>query len=147
MANEPNHDMQCRQVAALVASGATQEAIRQQLGISRGQVAKLINDPSTRQYVSEMGEEVTKAALIRIKQDMAKMTGLALKALEANLRKNNMEAVKTLLRVAGALDQENSTPHDTTLTVIMPGAKVEKVVELDNELSVNTSPTTDPITD
>ncbi len=142
MANEPNHDMLCRQVAALVATGATQEAIRQQLNISRAVVSKLVADPSTRQYVSEMGEEVTKAALIRIRQDISRMTGLALKALEANLRKNSMEAVKTLLRVAGALDQENSPTQDTNLTVIMPGGKVEKVVELEKS-----NPTSDPTND
>ena len=138
MANEPaNHDLLCRQAAALVASGATQEAIRQQLNLSRYQVARLVNDPTTKKYVEDMGEEVTKAALNRIRQDIAKMTGLALKALEANLKKNSMEAVKTLLRVAGALDQEAKAPSDTNLTVIMPGAKVESSIDITPEPSTD----------
>jgi hypothetical protein len=142
MAENLNQDMLCRQAAALIASGATHATIQQQLNLSRWQTSKLVNDPMTRQYVAEMGEEVTKTALIRIRQDVSKLAGLAMKALESNLKKNNMEAVKTLLRVVGALDHETQQAQDTNLTVIMPGAKTEQVLEVKGEELETPAPST-----
>lgn len=132
---DPAHVLKCKKLAALVGTGAAQEVMLEQLGVTKHALTKLLADPETEQAVAELGDEIIKEAKQMSRREMAKMSGLALKALEANLRKHSMEAVKVVLQITGVLAKDQAPEAAAGITVVMPGATLEQpqVIEIPSD--------------
>lgn len=103
-----------QKVCDLASKNMTTKDISQELKISYPIVRKLMKSP-------EYQGEVKNA----IRRKNAFLVGLAMKALEEQLRDGNLDAVKVVFKVAGALEQEQATAAkaDSQLVVVMPGAQ------------------------
>jgi hypothetical protein len=124
--------------AALVASGASKLKLRKELKLSAYAVNKLYKDEGFKKLIQDIGDDAVAAAKARARSTMARLEQKAMTALEKNLDKHSLEAVKTWLRAVG-LDQTkdgDDKPGGFTLllaTQPKPEPKTVQVVREDEE--------------
>ena len=119
-----------RNIASMIGAGLPHTEVRSRLTLTHHELRKALDHPDTQRYIRELAEETSKTALTALKKGIAGMADLTLKALESNLKKGNMQAVRTALEVMGALAKEQVAPVDTSITVVMPGGTTENVIEV-----------------
>lgn len=122
--------LQCHQVAALIGQGLKRTEIRAQLGLTVYELNKIVEHPDTQNLIKDAAEETGKVALNALKKGIARMADLTLKALEANLRKNSMQAVNTALQVLGVLDRDKAPVGEQSITVVLPGGEQPTTIEV-----------------
>lgn len=130
LVDQATYEVTCRKVAMLAVTGQSQTQIMAELGLTRGMLKKVLDDPICSKAIAEAGDEIAKAATTQIKKALGQMTTLALKALEGNLRDGNMEAVKVHFKAMGVLTEAPIAPQDTTIQVILPGQDGPTTIEV-----------------
>lgn len=125
-----------KQIAALAVTGINTNQISQQLGITRPQVKRILAMPQTKLLISELGDTAMATAVSQIKTRTARLVDKALIALEHNLDKNDLEAVKLIFRTVGADKPPETGPSDTSITIIAPGGTKIKENTQDAEFTV-----------
>ncbi len=117
-------ELMTRQVASLLATGATSVKIAQDLGVSRNVVARIAGMDSTRALVKEIGDSAIAGAKAEIRLATAGMVRKIMDVINQNLDEGNLDAVKVGLKILGFQDNEPVNQGAATLQVIMPGAAV-----------------------
>lgn len=105
--------------AALAASGAAKLKVRTTLGLSVRMVDKLYKSELFRSTVASIADDAVAAAKNKTRTDISRMQGKAMKALEANLDKNSLEAVKTWLKAVGMDQEKEGDDKGGPLTLIL----------------------------
>lgn len=116
-------------VAALALSGiASQAAIARQLGISPARVSKVVKSDAYRELIQKSVDKSLVSALDEIKTGMARLSKEAVRVVMEELKNNNLEAAKMVLKAMGFDNGENKT-QDASINIIMPGAETPVTVE------------------
>lgn len=111
-----------RQIATRKALGASIRELEKEFNFSRVVVNRALDTDLGKSIQKEVLNSAVAGAVIAIKRQLADMTELAMKALENNLKNDNMEAVKTFFKALGLDDQEKPENHQQQgITVILPG--------------------------
>ena len=114
-----------KQAAAMAVAGANKGDIRKKLNMSVYGVNKLFKDDRFTQMVAELGEDALVAAKAVTRVQISKLATKAIRALEANLDRNSMAAVTTVLKAMGL---DGSTPQDDKqggFTLVLANSKPE----------------------
>lgn len=123
-----------RQVASLLASGANNTQIANELQISATMVRKISAMPETKAMLKEVGESALAGAKALIRQRTAKLAEKIVDVIEAQLAEGNLDAVKIGLKVLGFSDQEQVVQGAQNLTVVLPGASASRpAIEVESE--------------
>lgn len=101
----PLSDAVIRTAAALAATGSTKNAVQQRLKLSLYMVNKLYRHELFRSTVKEISDDAVAVAKNKTRHEISKMQVKAMNALEKNLDKHSLEAVKVFLRAIG-MEQE-----------------------------------------
>lgn len=132
-----------KQIAALAAIGTSTNQISQQLSLTRPQVKRILASPQCALLIRGIGEHSLNTAIAEIKTRTAGLVDKALAALEHNLDKNELEAVKLIFRTVGVLDPAETKQVDTQITIVAPGGtRVSKDV-IESEFTVVEEPEND----
>lgn len=123
-----------KKAAALAVAGANKGEIRKSLGLSAYGINKLYKDDRFNQMVTELGEDALVAAKAVTRVQISKLAAKAIKALEANLDRNNMAAVTTVLRSMGIEDGKDQDNKQGGFTLVLANQKPEpKTINVVNE--------------
>ena len=108
--------------AEMSLDGWLNNRIAKELNVNPLTVKSLLDHPAAEKFLTEIQDKTMRMAVARIRYKFAKMAPDMFKAVQAQLKKNNMEAVKTILKVMGALDiAEDNTNKDTgAINIIFP---------------------------
>lgn len=111
-----------RQIATRKALGASIRELEKEFNFSRVVVNRALDTDLGKSIQKEVLNSAVAGAVIAIKRQLADMTELAMKALENNLKNDNMEAVKTFFKALGLDDLEKpENRQQQGITVILPG--------------------------
>lgn len=119
-AAEIGMDVVVKQVAALCAVGTPPKEIAKELGISLREVKEIVQMPTCKEAVHRIGEEAINGAKQAVKARTAGLVDAIMSNLEANIRKNNLNAVPIALNILG-LTKDAPAVQDTSITVMLPG--------------------------
>lgn len=140
--NDPNvgliNEVTTKKVAALASTGASKNAISKQLKISLYHVNRIQKTDEYRTYLTEIGDSVIASAKAEMRTAIAALKGKTIKALDKNLDKHSMDAVKTVLRAMGLDGQvKEDEGKGGGLTLILAGQdnKSPTVVEVSDAKS------------
>jgi len=114
-----------KQAAAMAVAGANKGDIRKKLNMSAYGINKLYKDERFNQMVTELGEDALVAAKAVTRVQISKLATKAIRALEANLDRNSMAAVTTVLKAMGL---DGSVPQDDKqggFTLVLANSKPE----------------------
>jgi len=115
-----------KKAAALAASGVTAvQTLAKKLGISNHFVRKIQADDRFKQLVEEIGNEAVSVSKAALKNEIGKLAPLAVKAIKANLEKNNLQAAITVLRAMGVETAEKDSGEKGGIQIILAGQKPE----------------------
>lgn len=120
-------------VATLKALGKTNDQIIEETGLSKFVVQKVLRSPESQALIKAVDETFINSQLMLLKTELARLINKAVKVIEKNLDENNLEAVKVLFKGVGAEAKVESGESNQNITVIMPGVKTEKIVEVTDE--------------
>lgn len=121
------------QVGALALSGKNIKQMSDSLGITRHQVRKYLKHPDCTSFLDDAKQSAQTAAVAHIRTELGKLAPEVTSALKrlVTADRPNIDAIKTVLKVMGALDLDEDKKDSTPLTIVMPTAvKQEKVVEV-----------------
>lgn len=112
-----------RQMAVRRARGASLRDLEAEFGYSRPVVNRVLATDVSKAIISEITESSVKAALLEVRNGLAAMSDLAIKALKKNLEDGSIEAVKTYFRALGLETTEKTNGNQQqAIQVILPGA-------------------------
>lgn len=121
------------QVVAMVLAGANILEISREMNMNRGTVRKIMASYRFKELLDKANEGALKNAVAQARTGMAKLVTEALRVIEEKLKQDNsLEAVKIVMKGLG-LDNEEQKVQDTNLTVILPGAKQETIIDVTPE--------------
>lgn len=113
-------DALIKQAAALAANGMSQNKISLTLNISRRQVRNIYNDDRFKALVEDIGDDVIRSAKVHIRNEIAGLKKEIIRVLQANLKKDSLDAVKVALKALGAEGfEEQQQEANTGLTVVL----------------------------
>lgn len=123
-----------KKAAAMAVGGAEKGDVRKALGLTYYAVNKLYNDEQFKKLVAELGDDAIVVAKQTTRNKIAKLAAKAVVALEKNLDKHNLEAVKVVLRSMGIEQQKEGDDKASGLTVVLatqpkPEPKTIEVVD------------------
>jgi transposase-like protein len=125
-----------RQVAAVLLTGASVTDCAKQLSISPAAVRRIQASDKYKELVTETAESELAPALAKAKAQLARLSAKAVKAIEKALDEGSardaLQAATIVLRSVG-LHEDEKQQQDTAITVIMPGATTEQVIEVQAE--------------
>lgn len=114
-----------KKAAALSSQGVSKQAMGKQLKLSPNRIKRIHQDERFKQMVQEIGDDAVSAAKAKTRSDISRMQNKAMKALEDNLDKKSLEAVKVWLKAVG-MDQEKETATDNnSFTLVLANQKPE----------------------
>lgn len=114
-----------KKIAAMYATGITSErAIAKELQVSPYVVRKVRESPEYLNVVKGIGDEVLTQAKGLIRSETAKLAKEAIRVLKAQLKDNNLDAVKVALKVLG-FEDKNEEKGDTNIQVVLPTSSTE----------------------
>lgn len=108
-----------KKAASLAVAGANKGEIRKALGLSAYGINKLYKDDRFNQMVTELGEDALVAAKAVTRVQISKLAAKAIRALEANLDRNSMAAVTTVLRSMGIEDGKDQDNKQGGFTLVL----------------------------
>lgn len=123
-------------VLALILQGNSQNKIAKELKVSRHQIMKICNSEAFRAALKSEGDRMLSLVREKFKTKMGELEPLAFEALKHNLSEKKIEGVKLYVQLAGLLHEEKAIEQDSSFTVIMPGAKIENVIEASSQMIV-----------
>lgn len=101
------NDTFIKQVAALSSTGASQNKIASELKISKYWVKKALDTDRCAQLIAEIGSDAVESAKTYLRVEIGKLSKESVRVIAANLKKDNLEAAKMVLKVAGLDGKEN----------------------------------------
>lgn len=105
-----------RKGAAMAATGSTRPAVQKALKLSLYMVKKLYKHELFRTTLAEISDDAVAAAKVKTRNDISRMQTKAMAALEKNLDKHSLEAVKIFLKSMGLAEEtENKDGGGFTL--------------------------------
>lgn len=118
-------DAMIKRAAAYAAAGVTaRQTMAKKLGVSNYFAAKIMRDDRFKQLVEEIGNDAVAVSKAQLKNEVAKLAPLAVKALTANLKRDNLQAAITVLRAMGVETAAKDDGADKGgLTLILAGQK------------------------
>lgn len=109
-------DAVIRKGAALASTGATRPKIGTELGLTKYMVNKMFQHELFRSTLASISDDAVAEAKAKTRHDISKMQSKAMKALEKNLDKDSLEAVKIFLKSMGLAEEvENKDGGGFTL--------------------------------
>jgi hypothetical protein len=115
-----------KRAAALAASGATKYKVMTSLKLTQYAVNKLWKDERFKQIVAEIGEDAVSASKAITRNQMAKLSSLAMKAIEFQLKKNNLMAAVTVLRAIGVETEKDKGGESGGFSLVLATAQPDK---------------------
>lgn len=100
-ADTPMSETTIKRAAALAAGGASKYKVAKGLNLSHYFVAKIWRDELFKKLVAEIGDDAVAASKATMRNELSKLSGLAIKAIEHQLKKHNLNAAITVLRSVG----------------------------------------------
>lgn len=119
-----------KQVAAMSASGAKKSEIRRQFNLSQYYIDKIYNDELFKQLVEGIGDEAIFNARLVTKRELAKLAGLAVKAINENLKKHSLAAAQVVLKAIGLDGSNKEEEKNTGFTLVLANQKKEEVIKV-----------------
>ena len=126
------------QIAAQLALGKSTTEIAQALNVGFNTVRRLAGKEETKAVVKEIADgykDVSKAYCMKA---ITEMNELSMDGLKKALKDGNVQAIRTHLQVIGLIGVEEAKGNEKAgapITVVLPGAKVESVIEVSNGTS------------
>lgn len=114
-----------KRAAALAAAGGTKYKVMKELGISQYYTNKIWRDERFKLLLEEIGNDAVAASKSQLKSELAKLSGLAIKALTANLKKDNLQAAIVVLRSMGVETTKEGEDKGKGFTLVLAGQKQE----------------------
>jgi hypothetical protein len=114
-----------KRAAALAAAGASKYKVQKELGISQYYTNKIWRDDLFKKLLEEIGNDAVAASKSQLKGQLAKLSTLAIKALEVNLKKFNLQAAVTVLRSMGVETAKDGDEKQQGFTLVLAGQKQE----------------------
>lgn len=125
-----------RQLATRRAMGIPLRELEEEFGFSRPVINRILSSEMGRTITKEIIDTAVTGAVLEIRREMTNMKDLVLSALQANLEKNDMDAVKTYFKVIGMEVQEKREGgQNQAIQVIFPGTSAPKEVTNDIDVS------------
>lgn len=124
------NDVFIKQVAALSSAGASQNKIAAELKISKYWVKKALDTDRCSQLIAEIGSDAVESAKTYLRVEIGKLSKEAVRVVAANLKKDNLEAAKMVLKVAGldGKDADSGTGQQGLTLVLASEIKPPDVV-------------------
>lgn len=114
-------------VAALLAKNMSTKEVAMELNVSETSVKKVRGMDECKAIVKAIGEAHIIEAKTLGRVGLADRVPEALRVLDVKLKANDLEAVKIVFKGVGVVDNEPAAAAGSqTLTVVMPGAQIEK---------------------
>lgn len=131
MTNPIEDELLAAKIATITVAAPTTpiSTIAKQLKVNHNVVRRIMNSDSYRGLLTTMTREQIAPILAKVKTDIHNLGMEAVRVLKEQLEENSLEAAKVVLKVM-ALDAPQEQQQEASLTVIIPGAKEEKVFEV-----------------
>lgn len=123
-------DVLHKRIAALLVSGCSVNAIAKELGINRNRVAKAMQTEEFKAYLKELSEQSVELALNTWRASMQKLIPEAIDVIRVGLKRNNLEAVKIVMKSIGAEKQQEQV-QSGSVTVVLPDLTQPKDIEVE----------------
>lgn len=120
-------EAELKTILELLVEGKSQREIEAETKLSRPFIAKALRHPDLQSLIKS-----------HARLEVSKRVGKAVEMLFRLVNEGNMEAVKTVFKIVGAMDPEvlNANKNDQSLTIILPGAAPKKEeVAVENQSS------------
>lgn len=115
-------------VAQLTAELYNIAQISDELNITRRQVRNLMDSEECKEFLEGLKENAKQSARAYLARNAKELISEAQRALLANLKDNNMEAVKQVLKVYGVVDaKEDVGDKEATVNIVMPSFGKEEI--------------------
>ena len=132
----PMSEATIKKAAALAVNGATKYKVQKALGISQYFVNKIWKDELFKKLLTELGDDAVAASKATLRNEIAKLSGLAIAAIEHQLKKHNLQAAITVLRATGVETAQKDDEKDKggfTLVLAGQNGQPDKTVKLDKD--------------
>lgn len=123
-------DVLHKRIAALLVSGCSVNAIAKELGVNRNRVAKAMQTEEFKAYLKELSEQSVELALNTWRASMQKLIPEAIDVIRVGLKRNNLEAVKIVMKSIGAEKQQEQV-QSGSVTVVLPDLTQPKDIEVE----------------
>lgn len=111
-----------RQVAAAMMDGKSFNLVAKELNLSNRMVRQIAASKKFQDICAQVGQDELGPAVAAAKRRMAKLTGKAMDVIERRLEDDDLQAALAVLKGIG-MDTQVEKVSDTSITVVMPGAK------------------------
>lgn len=129
-------DALIKQVAALAAVGKSTLAISTELKISRYHVNKIMQKEEFRIHTAEVGDAAIEGAKAYVKGEMRHLAPEVVRVLKANLKKDKLEAVKTVLSIMGFNDEKPKDTGGGGISIVLASEVVQPKKDEDDYIEV-----------
>jgi hypothetical protein len=100
------------------------------LGISKDRYYKILKSEEYRTALTELSDEATKEAVATFKASMAELIHEAHRVIREQLKENNLEAVKLVMKGIG-VEQVVENQQQSNIQVILPDYNQAKPVDVE----------------
>lgn len=114
-----------KKAAALAASGKNKQEVKKQCGLSVHGMNKLYKDEEFKRLVADIGDDAIVNSKNEMKLAISRMTKKAIVALEKNLDKHSLEAVRTFLKIIGLGEGAVTDDKGGGFTLVLANQKPE----------------------
>ena len=129
--NPVEEQVVAKSLAAAMLDGTPVTQAAKLIGIELSVARRISKSDTFKDLVSQIGNDELTPALAKAKSKLAKLTDKAIRVIEHQLDANNLEAAKIVLKAVGLDQQEEKKDQDTNITVIMPGDRSPKHVDVE----------------
>lgn len=116
-------------IATLLVAGLTVKQIAEDVKLSQKQVGQIIGTEEFRLVLREYADKLVGAAANTWKAAMNTRIAKALKVLDNRLEKDDLEAVKLVMKSIG-VEKMSETQQSGTLQIVMPDLNKSTIIEV-----------------
>lgn len=106
-------------------------SIMEDLKLNKHEFYKIRKSSEYKEVLRDISDEATSSAISIWKASMTSLVHEAHRALREQLANNNLEAIKIVLKSIG-MDAQEKVTGDTSITVVLPELKQEKIIEVEH---------------
>jgi hypothetical protein len=112
-------------------AGGTEQNIADELGITRSQVRSLKSTPEYLELVKKQKEEAEKRIVSHVVGELESMVPLFVEGFKKNLQEGKPESQRLFVEMVGLKAKDGTGEAQLGgITVIMPGAKTETIIDV-----------------
>lgn len=119
-------------VAVMAEPATSLTALAKQFKVSSTYIKRILDDPKFKDGLERVTLQHIAPLVAKVKTDLHLLGVEAVRVIRKHLNEDSLEAAKIVLKIM-ALENPEEKAQDTTLTVILPGAKHEQVIEVVSE--------------